>query len=140
MVILQRPPYWRRDADAGRGPGRDRTEDGGSSDTGERGGAENPPTHRDDASIATGTEETCAGSHRCRARDQPGGVRCFLLQRYGQIGREVPSVYPVWRFPGSLQPFRDAEEYRCVRTDIQRSEEHTSELQSRLHLVCRLLL
>src|SRR2546429_3590348 len=27
-----------------------------------------------------------------------------------------------------------------VRTIIMRSEEHTSELQSRLHLVCRLLL
>src|SRR5256884_4977709 len=27
-----------------------------------------------------------------------------------------------------------------VRGGIQRSEEHTSELQSRLHLVCRLLL
>src|SRR2546422_3881687 len=26
------------------------------------------------------------------------------------------------------------------RVDLQRSEEHTSELQSRLHLVCRLLL
>src|SRR2546422_7386456 len=29
---------------------------------------------------------------------------------------------------------------RQHRTDIPRSEEHTSELQSRLHLVCRLLL
>src|SRR2546422_1566073 len=29
----------------------------------------------------------------------------------------------------------------CLRgTDVERSEEHTSELQSRLHLVCRLLL
>src|SRR2546429_6914473 len=27
-----------------------------------------------------------------------------------------------------------------VRSDAERSEEHTSELQSRLHLVCRLLL
>src|SRR2546429_7169120 len=27
-----------------------------------------------------------------------------------------------------------------IRQDLQRSEEHTSELQSRLHLVCRLLL
>src|SRR2546422_8309114 len=29
---------------------------------------------------------------------------------------------------------------RCARWGYQRSEEHTSELQSRLHLVCRLLL
>src|SRR2546422_7208610 len=28
----------------------------------------------------------------------------------------------------------------CRRADVDRSEEHTSELQSRLHLVCRLLL
>src|SRR2546422_11096123 len=28
----------------------------------------------------------------------------------------------------------------CPRWDLSRSEEHTSELQSRLHLVCRLLL
>src|SRR2546422_4121629 len=29
---------------------------------------------------------------------------------------------------------------RGVQLDMERSEEHTSELQSRLHLVCRLLL
>src|SRR5687768_18239498 len=29
---------------------------------------------------------------------------------------------------------------RVVKKEFQRSEEHTSELQSRLHLVCRLLL
>src|SRR5687768_18518355 len=28
----------------------------------------------------------------------------------------------------------------CLEADADRSEEHTSELQSRLHLVCRLLL
>src|SRR2546422_3044899 len=30
--------------------------------------------------------------------------------------------------------------YESVRATYERSEEHTSELQSRLHLVCRLLL
>src|SRR2546429_3148956 len=30
--------------------------------------------------------------------------------------------------------------YLCGEYDTHRSEEHTSELQSRLHLVCRLLL
>src|SRR2546422_6844809 len=29
---------------------------------------------------------------------------------------------------------------QSIRAAVQRSEEHTSELQSRLHLVCRLLL
>src|SRR2546422_2087820 len=32
------------------------------------------------------------------------------------------------------------EEIRCATDEMARSEEHTSELQSRLHLVCRLLL
>src|SRR5687768_17638551 len=33
-----------------------------------------------------------------------------------------------------------ADEYRRLDSPFYRSEEHTSELQSRLHLVCRLLL
>src|SRR6266436_5178755 len=37
---------------------------------------------------------------------------------------------------GSLAPIRAATATACCK----RSEEHTSELQSRLHLVCRLLL
>src|SRR3989442_6802928 len=38
--------------------------------------------------------------------------------------------------------FRDGESggFRCERGAAARSEEHTSELQSRPHLVCRLLL
>src|SRR2546429_2306290 len=35
---------------------------------------------------------------------------------------------------------RDGELDRIAQRDPKRSEEHTSELQSRLHLVCRLLL
>src|SRR2546422_2075092 len=35
---------------------------------------------------------------------------------------------------------REATLARLRRRGLQRSEEHTSELQSRLHLVCRLLL
>src|SRR5687768_17915222 len=51
---------------------------------------------------------------RCRCRAvRPG--RAGLSQR--------PVKIPVWKLP-----------------DSRRSEEHTSELQSRLHLVCRLLL
>src|SRR2546429_4632639 len=49
----------------------------------------------------------------CLLRWPPGSHRCFLKQR------------------GAL-PARNARQLR--------SEEHTSELQSRLHLVCRLLL
>src|SRR2546429_2231343 len=47
--------------------------------------------------------------------------------------------------PGNVSPgaaFRDAtyEDFLASAVAIGRSEEHTSELQSRLHLVCRLLL
>src|SRR2546422_7026538 len=52
--------------------------------------------------------------------------------------------------PGSLDPSRRAWDetalivgrhpQRHCRCAMERSEEHTSELQSRLHLVCRLLL
>src|SRR2546422_3800842 len=50
-------------------------------------------------------------------------------------GYEMPVSYPAGI----------AAEHRAVREhvgvfDVSRSEEHTSELQSRLHLVCRLLL
>src|SRR3989449_4897240 len=38
------------------------------------------------------------------------------------------------------EEFEDFEEDKDLDEDFDRSEEHTSELQSRLHLVCRLLL
>src|SRR2546422_10791507 len=50
--------------------------------------------------------------------------------------------------PPRLNPVASFEGFHCARTVVGqesgshtvRSEEHTSELQSRLHLVCRLLL
>src|SRR5438309_6562605 len=36
--------------------------------------------------------------------------------------------------------FRPMRAFRSARTSLPRSEEHTSELQSQFHLVCRLLL
>src|SRR3989449_8357993 len=66
-----------------------------------------------------------------------------LVARYrapGPAGRRMPlrpvlvfahlDVVPARRADWSVDPF----------TFLERSEEHTSELQSRLHLVCRLLL
>src|SRR2546422_6672249 len=47
---------------------------------------------------------------------------------------DFTTLFPAWGQPG-LPPWRLA-----LVTIMQRSEEHTSELQSRLHLVCRLLL
>src|SRR2546422_4141530 len=41
---------------------------------------------------------------------------------------------------GALGGAHDGFDERDAQTHLTRSEEHTSELQSRLHLVCRLLL
>src|SRR2546429_1514371 len=54
-----------------------------------------------------------------------------------QPSREVP-VFPA---AGRVNPCaRTAAPVPRFSTSLNRSEEHTSELQSRLHLVCRLLL
>src|SRR2546422_8210021 len=42
--------------------------------------------------------------------------------------------------PRTLNPPSGNPSSGCMTTASRRSEEHTSELQSRLHLVCRLLL
>src|SRR2546422_1972178 len=55
-----------------------------------------------------------------------GGTR-MLLQVHDELLLEVPA--------SRLDAVKGA-----VRDAMERSEEHTSELQSRLHLVCRLLL
>src|SRR5687768_17715451 len=56
---------------------------------------------------------------------------------------KVIDCYLSWTMPlyfgcTNLADYFPAESF--VQIDIHRSEEHTSELQSRLHLVCRLLL
>src|SRR2546422_4328677 len=52
-----------------------------------------------------------------------GGIALYLHRRHG---------LPFWEITGTVIFISFVEVYR--------SEEHTSELQSRLHLVCRLLL
>src|SRR5699024_11279505 len=61
----------------------------------------------------------------------PGGFDCsgFVSWAYGQAGKSIPSN------TGALSGTGTKVSYR-----IDRSEEHTSELQSRFDLVCRLLL
>src|SRR2546429_2594197 len=56
----------------------------------------------------------------------------------GMIGRWGAAMMPV-RGQNNVQGASDMGAIPFVYTDY-RSEEHTSELQSRLHLVCRLLL
>src|SRR2546422_1891088 len=53
------------------------------------------------------------------------------------IFRPAPSFIPNGMRSKSV---RDAHHWTKTSTNAPRSEEHTSELQSRLHLVCRLLL
>src|SRR2546422_7375022 len=65
--------------------------------------------------IATGTQGPGAGGDRRFAARGGGGV-------------------------GSAGPALRAQAFQPARSAGRRSEEHTSELQSRLHLVCRLLL
>src|SRR2546429_4787837 len=60
-----------------------------------------------------------------------GGV--LVLVEVGQRGTTGRAV-------GPEAPARQQHDAGLVRHAEQRSEEHTSELQSRLHLVCRLLL
>src|SRR5687768_18311175 len=57
--------------------------------------------------------------------------------RYGQIGEAIAI-----KLTQEYLPQQDSFYYEVFRESITslRSEEHTSELQSRLHLVCRLLL
>src|SRR5205814_6768964 len=54
---------------------------------------------------------------------------------WGQAGYDFTSHWSVWADYGIDQP-----DYARFRTETGRSEEHTSELQSLRHLVCRLLL
>src|SRR3989449_8437841 len=85
----------------------------------------------------------------------------YALQPYSDA-QKIPTTYPViaadditqrkpakwivrtgWSTSQPMHPFADwvlkNTKYRKIAA-IGRSEEHTSELQSRLHLVCRLLL
>src|SRR2546429_9894152 len=78
------------------------------------------------------------------ARNYDGAPR---LETWEQVTvHRLPWVRVRWltrvlNFPVFLNPMWTWAMWRLVRsTGADRSEEHTSELQSRLHLVCRLLL
>src|SRR3712207_8607492 len=58
----------------------------------------------------------------------------------GGPGRPRPSGTLPVRPPGLLRPRVAPGDELAQRTEVVRSEEHTSELQSRQYLVCRLLL
>src|SRR5687768_18133618 len=77
--------------------------------------------------------------------DQPDVAVCRLINdRMKQAVMDFPGRFVALGHVPALKPAEAvAEMKRCaVELDFPgiRSEEHTSELQSRLHLVCRLLL
>src|SRR5690348_18407415 len=61
------------------------------------------------------------------------------LPIYRGLPRGVAGRRPLGRAARLGQPLDHADHHRS-RPDVLRSEEHTSELQSPVHLVCRLLL
>src|SRR2546422_7934767 len=74
-----------------------------------------------------------ADNHRTNA---PNGV----VRAYdARTGRQRWSWHPIARAPGAPGA-ANASARPAIAEMTKRSEEHTSELQSRLHLVCRLLL
>src|SRR6266436_7958439 len=68
---------------------------------------------------------------------------CFFFFFFFLMIRRPPrsTLFPyttLFRSPHGLSTYTNGNNYANV--PVRRSEEHTSELQSRLHLVCRLLL
>src|SRR5690554_7070838 len=59
-------------------------------------------------------------------------------EQFKQINAELAKTWPVITEKKPAPP--DAKEWEGKPDKLKRSEEHTSELQSRPHLVCRLLL
>src|SRR5207302_9905576 len=76
----------------------------------------------------------CTGLPLARA---PRARRAFAL---GLAPLRVPRVLPRGRAAGGPSDARPLGSTRGTRSGASRSEEHTSELQSRENLVCRLLL
>src|SRR2546422_4016878 len=90
------------------------------------------------ATIASANSaSTFSGAPSCSASFSKGNLR---LERFGSPA-PASTRSPLTRPSGDTSPVVCTVVVKEVRTKRgQRSEEHTSELQSRLHLVCRLLL
>src|SRR5690606_40306960 len=73
---------------------------------------------------------------------ESGGEVKFKIAHRGLVAIESLFHELAERAPGKVDVALVAtnEEHRDVQNVVQRSEEHTSELQSRENLVCRLLL
>src|SRR2546422_2835074 len=62
-----------------------------------------------------------------------------MVVRADCVPERCPAILGRCRFCAQ-HPFPSMMTATCLGSRVKRSEEHTSELQSRLHLVCRLLL
>src|SRR5690606_40122284 len=64
----------------------------------------------------------------------------LIIEIIAILNPVFPDVVSTIMLPGLSIPFSSAREMMCNAIRSFRSEEHTSELQSRENLVCRLLL
>src|SRR5689334_23925542 len=74
-------------------------------------------------------------SEAAESQDRPAPTSSGVRQQPFQLAYLVAAPAAVTEFSVVLHP-----QGRARRCDLLRSEEHTSELQSQFHLVCRLLL
>src|SRR2546422_1863048 len=74
-------------------------------------------------------EQIVRATIRCLARDGYAGLTMKKVARTAGVSQGILHYY-----------FADKRAILVAALEMVRSEEHTSELQSRLHLVCRLLL
>src|SRR3712207_7268215 len=77
-----------------------------------------------------------------RRRTGLNDILCFTSRsaRTPRYSSAVRAVRQRWQENRELVPAREAVDVLPTRNEPARSEEHTSELQSRQYLVCRLLL
>src|SRR2546429_5604845 len=97
------------------------------------------PAHADGQDMGIGD-----ALQRCEIKLQPFILALFVLQppaSHGGQGRHTEKPFLVFKCSSqrkSSDHFPSS--FSTTTARVTRSEEHTSELQSRLHLVCRLLL
>src|SRR5262245_387458 len=105
---------------------------------------------RDGGGHVTMVEEDLGSQVKCRGGNQSNSVNVATYSKSDVIGYYWPKLAPMPAIPrGQIQQgSRGPDVVACQTTlqvypadgDFGRSEEHTSELQSLRHLVCRLLL
>src|SRR5690625_5930418 len=97
--------------------------------------AEGPGSGNDHYEHAKNFVESIRGNETLNAPVETG-YTAALYAHAGNVSYRSGDTLS-WNGEGELE---NAEKYRDLLTPHYRSEEHTSELQSRGHLVCRLLL